>query len=195
MDIQNSNRLYISQRFTALINRFDLLNEANELIGFAEQKRFNLRESITVWKTETKDSTLFTIMAEKVLDVHGRYFIRDGKGRDIGYLRKNFRASLLRSTWGVYDMSDTLLFEAKEKNLTIAIVRRIAGLVPVDFVELLQQLPIRFYFEKDGMLVGHHRRLRGIRDKYEIEVTEELKDVDRRLLLALGLLLDILQQR
>ena len=195
MDIQTSSRFYISQRFTALINRFDLLNEADELVGFAEQKRFNLRESITVWKTEAKDSTLFTILAEKVLDVHGRYFIRDGEGRDIGYLRKNFKASLLRSTWGVYDMSDALLFEAKEKNLTIAVIRRIAGFVPIDFVDLLQQLPIRFYFEKDGRLVGHHRRLRSIRDKYEIEVTDELKDVDRRLLLGLGLLLDILQQR
>jgi uncharacterized protein YxjI len=195
MDLQNSNRLYISQRFTALINRFELLNEADELVGFAEQKRFNLYESVTVWKTEAKDAVLFTITAEKLLDVHGRYFIRDGEGRDIGYLRKNFRASLLRSTWGVYDMSDTLLFEAKEKNLTIAIIRRIASFIPIDFVELLEQLPIRFYFEKAGKLVGHHRRLRGLRDKYEIEVTDDLKDVDRRLLLALGLLLDILQQR
>ena len=194
MNFQDSNRFHISQRFTALVNRFDLYNDTNELIGFAEQKRFNLREQISVWRSEAKDQVLFSIAAEKVFDIRGKYLVLDGSGETVGYLRKRFVESLLRSTWGVYDLSDTLLYEAKEKNVVVAIIRRLGGFVPI-VGELLEQLPFGFDLEKDGRTVGYHRRLRGIRDKYEIAVDDELKATDKRVLLALGLLLDILQQR
>lgn len=193
MDI--AKRFSIEQRFTALINRFDLYDGTGTSLGFAEQKRFNLQESVTVWKDDAKAETHFSITAEKVFDVHGKYFVRDGAGNDVGYLRKNFKASLLRSTWGVYDMSDTLLFEAKEKNLLIAVIRRIATFAPIAGAELAEQLPISFYFEKEGAQVGYHRRKRALLDKYELAVTEEVGSTDDRLLLALGLALDILQQR
>jgi len=194
MSIQECNRFRIHQRFTALINRFDVYDDQDELIGFTEQKRFNLRESVTVWKSEGKDQALFTIAAEKVFDIHGKYFVVDENGQVVGYLRKVFMRSLIRSTWGAYDTNDTLLYEAIEKNLLFALLRRIGA--PIEFLgELLVQLPQSFVLKKDNKVVGYHRRLWGIRDKYEIAVEGEAQKSDKRILLALGLLLDILQRR
>ena len=194
MNIQEHNRFVISQRFTPLVNRFDIYDSANELIGFAEQKRFNLREKISIWQSDDKDKVLFSISAEKVFDIHGKYLVLDDSGQGIGYLRKFFGASLLRSTWGAYDQSGKLVFKAKEKNLVFALVRRIGGLLPV-IGELLEQLPFNFVLESEDKIVGYHRRMFGIRDKYEICLTEDIEAIDKRVLIALGLLLDILQQR
>lgn len=192
--MQQQNSFIIVQRFTALINRFELYDPAGTLIGFAEQKRFNLREQVTVWKTESREEVLFSIQAENVLDVHGKYLVLDSEGNRIGYLRKLFKQSLVRSTWEAYAADDTLLYQARERNVIIAIVRRIGVLVPV-VGELLEQLPIRFDLVRDGRVVGFHRRIFGLQDKYEIAVEPELSGTDKRILLALGLLLDILQQR
>ncbi|HEY0010980.1 MAG TPA: hypothetical protein VGB97_03685 [Candidatus Paceibacterota bacterium] len=187
------NRFTISQQFTALVNRFDIHDDTGSPIGFAEQKRFNLREQVSVWKDASKDEVLFSIAAEKVFDIHGKYLVSDGNGQQVGYIQKLFVESLLRSTWAVYRMDDTLLFTAVERNLIVALVRRLGAFVPV-VGELLEQLPFGFDFIKDGEPAGYHRRKRGLRDQYEIAV-EEGVDVDRRVLIALGILLDILQQR
>jgi hypothetical protein len=194
MDFQRSNRFLISQRFTALVNRFDLSTAEGEPVGFAEQKRFNLREQVTVWKSEDKAEALFTIEAEKVFDVHGKYLVRDEAGEPVGYLRKQFLRSLIRSTWEAYDTQDTLLYEARERNVAIALTRRIGGLIPV-IGDLLVQLPFGFDLRSEGRVIGYHRRKRGLRDRYEISLDEDFAATDKRLLLALGLLLDILQQR
>lgn len=187
-------RFTISQQFTPFVNRFDIYDSEGQAVGFAEQKRFNLREKITVWKNGARDEVFFSISAEKVFDMRGKYFVQDGAGNQIGYVRKMFTESLLRSTWGVYDPSDNLLYTAREKNVTIAVIRRAGMFVPV-VGEILEQLPFGFELLKDGRVVGHHRRIRGLRDKYDVFLDDHPQESDRRLLLALGLLLDILQQR
>jgi uncharacterized protein YxjI len=194
MDYQNSKSFHISQRFTPIVNRFDIYDSENKLIGFAEQKRFNLREKITVWKSDAKDEVLFFINAEKIFDIHGKYLVLDGSSQVVGYLRKAFLNSLIRSTWEAYDPKDNLLYKARERNIVIAVIRRVGGFIPV-LGELLEQLPFNFDLIKENKIIGHHRRKIGIRDNYEIQVNDEVAETDKRILLALGLLLDILQNR
>lgn len=192
--MQEHDLFTIVQRFTLLVNRFDLYDSNGKLIGFAEQKRFKLREQVSIWKTETRDKVLFSIRAENILDVHGKYIISDENDDLVGYLCKVFTKSLVRSTWEAFNANGVLLYRASEKNLLFALIRRVGTSIPI-LGEILEQLPIRFDLVYEGKVVGYHRRIFGIRDKYEIAITSDLSGSDKRILLALGIVLDVLQNR
>ena len=199
MDLQSQRRFLLRQKLTLLVNRYDYFSYDNDTLGaqvaYAEQSRFAFRESVTVWTNDSRSDVLFTIKAEKLLDIHGKFLVKDAQGTLIGYCRKAFGSSLLRSTWEICDANDTLLFIAKEKNPYIAIGRRVAQFVPY-LADIAPFFPFNFIFEKDGKGVGSHRRVWGrLTDQYALELGEELKSCDRRLALTLGLLLDALQDR
>lgn len=197
--LQTHSRFLLEQRITLLVNRYEYFLYAQDTkgprIAFAEQKRFAFREHVTVWQNEDKSTPLFTIEAEKLLDVHGKFLIKDAGGEVVGYCRKLFGASLLRSTWEVHDAHDALLFIAHEKSQNMALIRRIAEFVPF-LTEVAGFFPFNFVFENNKKEVGSHVRFWGsLNDRYILQLSEELAACDRRLPLALGILLDALQDR
>ena len=199
MDLQTHSQFLLQQKLTLLINRYEYFLYDNdvkgELIAFAEQARFAFREAITVWKSDTKADVLFTVKAEKLLDVHGRFLVKDTDGNLIGYCKKAFGASLLRSTWEIYDAQDTLLFTARELSPVMAIVRRVAQFIPF-LADIAPFFPFNFVFEKETAVVGAHTRVWGsFTDQYKQSLDAQLSGADRRLVLALGILLDALQDR
>jgi uncharacterized protein YxjI len=196
MDLQAHSRFLLAQKLTMLVNRYQYFaydqGLKGEQVAFVEQKRFAFREHMTVYSDDSRSTTLFTVIAEKLLDVHGRFMVRDANDVVIGYCRKSFGASLLRSTWQIFDAEDQLLFTAVEQHHAIAILRRVLQFVPA-IGEFAAIIPFNFVFQKDGVIVGGHRRVWGSwTDQYSVEVTTA---ADRRLVLALGILLDALQDR
>ncbi len=199
MDLQTHSQFLLQQKLTLLINRYEYFLYDGDVLGmqiaFAEQKRFAFREAITVWTNASRGEVLFTVKAEKILDIHGKFLVNDPEGNLIGYCRKAFGASLLRSTWEVYDSQDHLLFIVKEQSLAMAIFRRVAQFIPY-LTDIAPFFPFNFILEKDGKVVGNHVRVWGrLTDQYKQSLGPELLQVDRRLILALGILLDSLQDR
>jgi uncharacterized protein YxjI len=199
MDLQAHSQFLLYQKFTMLVNRYQYFLYDNETqgeqIAFVEQKRFAFREHMTVYSDDAKSRVLFTVVAEKLLDVHGRFVVRDANDTMVGYCRKAFKASLLRSTWEVCDVNDQILFTAVEENHAVAIIRRILQFIPYA-ADIAPFIPFNFIFQKDGKAVGAYRRVWGsLTDRYSLHVTNDLKDADRRPILALGILLDALQDR
>lgn len=200
MNLNDHSRFLLSQRLTLLVNRYEYSLYDNgtqgESVAFAEQDRFAFREKVTVWTNESRGEVLFTIAAEKVLDIHGSFLIRDASGALIGSCRKVFGASLLRSTWEVRDANDHLLCTVQEKSRGVAIARRVMAFIPF-LDEIAQFVPFNFHFvNSEGQEVGHHARLWGsLNDRYVMELGSELGNADRRIFLALGILLDALQDR
>ncbi len=110
-------------------------------------------------------------------------------------LEKTFGRSLLRSHWRVRDPEGNELLDAQESNLIVALVRRFAGLLP-DWLSLLSWIPFNFELRRDGKQVGSYKRILGpLGDRYVLELSEELREVDRRLLVAFTVALDALQDR
>lgn len=199
MDLQAHSHFLLYQKLTMLVNRYQYFLYDNatqgEQIAFVEQKRFAFREHMTVYADEAKSNVLFTVIAEKLLDVHGRFVVRDASDTMVGYCRKAFGASLLRSTWDVCDANDQVLFTAVEENHVIAIIRRILQFIPYA-ADIAPFVPFNFIFQKDGKTVGRYHRVWGsLTDRYALEISEDLRSADRRPILALGILLDALQDR
>src|SRR6187200_232194 len=93
---------YVRQRFAMTTNRYELYAATpdggyGQLMGLAEQKTLAFREQVTFFSDETRTRPVFAFRARQVLDLGAGYDITDEHGQPLGFFRKDFGASLLRS--------------------------------------------------------------------------------------------------
>jgi uncharacterized protein YxjI len=199
--IEAADRFLIQQVFKPIANEYRIsipapgsTDEGAPLL-FVRQKKLKVREDIRFRTAPDADDHLFMIKSKTVFEFRGRHDVLDDQGRPIGLLEKDFAKSLLRSHWHVRDTEGEELLEAHEASWAIALVRRVADLLP-DVFSLLQWLPFHFTLRRGDEPVGRYQRVMGqIRDRYVLELDDRLDGVDRRLLLAFAVGLDALQDR
>lgn len=194
----------IEQKITVMANQYrifraDEVENKQEQLAFAHQKRMAFKEKFTFFTDETKQNVLFSVQARKVLDLGTRYDVMDEHGTVIGVLGKAFRASLLRSTWNVFkpDTEDTPLVVVQERSRSLAIFRRIWELLPY-----IGDLPffVKYHFDftrpGDEKVIAEYNKTTTFRDHYLLRIEDELsKEMDWRVFVALGVLMDALQSR
>lgn len=198
-------RLIVRQKITAFVNKYEILQvvpgQEPQLVAQAQQKRLAFREKVMFYTDAKRDKVAFTFRAEKIMDVHGRYFVEDAKGSVIGMFKKEFGASLVNSTWKVLDASGMERMVVKESNQLLAIMRRIIGWLPFvgELGELLVML-FRYHFEfidvQTSRVVGQYRKTTLIKDHYELAMDDAIwQQNDWRVLAAMSVALDALQSR
>ena len=193
---------YIHQKITAFANQYRIYEDgdgqAGKLIGFAHQKRLALKEKITFYTDESKQEVAFTLQARNIMDLAGVYDVDSDKGERLGTLRKQFKASLFRSTWHVQiPAQEEPFLILQERSAGLAVVRRLW-----DFVPIIGDLPffLKYHFDFiDPVLktnVAGYDKITTLRDHYRLTVEEAtLENVDWRVLVAQGVALDALQSR
>jgi uncharacterized protein YxjI len=202
--LQDRSEFLLRQRITVLVNRYEVhapvspgSKEEGELLVFVEQRRMKLKEEINFFADREKTQKLFAVKAENILDPRGRYQLLDPSGQIIARFKKNFAQSLARSTWHLQDADGTETGMAQERNLLAALFRRYGSLIPY-IGEFLGLMPIAYNFDftaADGTLQAVDERIWSIRDRYRLTVTDDGKDLDRRLLIAMAVCMDALQRR
>lgn len=198
-------RLIVHQKITPLVNRYAVYtpndNDKKDLLAFAQQKRLAFKEKVTFFADEQRSEELFGFRAEKAMDIHGRFFVEDSSGATTGIFRKEFKKSLLNSTWILTDADSNDKFLVKESNMLLAVLRRIVGWIP--FVGELLELAValfRYHFVfiniATGEEVGAYRKTALFRDHYELSLTDDAFAVlDWKTFAAISVALDALQSR
>jgi uncharacterized protein YxjI len=199
--LQGTDRFLIQQLFKPIGNEYRISipapgsSEEGEPVLFVKQKKLKIKEDIRFRTSPDDDAHLFMIKSKTVFEFRGRHEVLDANDQVIGLLEKDFARSLLRSHWRIRDADGNELFQGRETSLVIALIRRFAGIAS-DWLDVLQWLPFNFVLLKDGAEGGTYRRVLGkLRDRYVLELGPPLHDVDRRLVLALAIALDALQDR
>ena len=198
-------RLIIQQKLTAFVNKYNVYETAPEgaggLLALAQQKRFSFKEKVLFYTDEKRDKLAFTFRAEKVMDVHGRYFVEDANGALLGMFKKEFVSSLVSSTWKILDANGTEKYLVKESNLALALLRRFGGELPfigglIDLLVLFFKYHFVFIDLATSEVVGTYTKTTLFRDHYQLETTDDLwASTDWRVLAAMGVGLDALQSR
>jgi uncharacterized protein YxjI len=166
---------------------------AGQPLAFVRQKKLAIKEDIRFFADESEGEELFRIKARQIFEIRGRYDVTTPTGERIGMLEKVFGASLLRSTWRIYDATEQQTALAQEKSMPVAILRRL-----IDFVPYGEYIPIVFQFtiQMDGREIGGLRRPIGLRDRYILKLGGDPdRRIDRRVAVALAIALDALQSR
>jgi uncharacterized protein YxjI len=154
------------------------------VLAFAQQKRMAFKEQVTLYTDDTKTVPVLGFKARQVIDLGATYDVTDAAGTPIGLFKKNFKESLLITTWHL-EQPGWPPMVGKETNVAVALLRR--------FVDSLSWLPYHFDFKIGEKVVFSVVKKWGLRDKYVVSIHDA--NVDRRLVAAMAVALDALQSR
>jgi uncharacterized protein YxjI len=196
------DRFVLQQRIRFVINQYEFSVPDGESDGeafcFVEQARFKFKEDIRFYTDDSKSHELQRILARQRFDPSARYDVTTPDGAKVGEIQKVFGASLLRSTFKLFDSSGAEVATVRERSLPVALFRRFVGFIPYigGFADWLP-IPYDFEFRHGEQLLGEHRRRRfKWRDTYDIDLTADAeRRLDRRLVLAAAVGMDALQAR
>ncbi|MHA7191524.1 hypothetical protein ACX80N_14675 [Arthrobacter sp. MDT2-16] len=197
MDLADGvERFTVAQKITMMVNRYEVRavgadGQPGDLLAFAQQKRAAFKEQVTFYRDESRTTPLFSFKARQRLDVGATYDVLDAAGQPIGSFRKDFGASLLRSTWHLEAAG--VQARGSERSVGVAIGRRIWEMAPV--LEAIPS-PFRFHFDfvdQAGQTVLTSVRGQSLRDRYLVTVPGAR--LDGRVAAAMAVALDALQSR
>jgi uncharacterized protein YxjI len=194
--LQAQQRLLIRQRVRLMVNQYEVHAEnpdgsEGELVAFAQQKRMAFKEQVTIYADDQKQYPLFGFKARKRIDLAAAYDVTDPQGQPLGLFRKDFKASLLASTWHL-EQPSLGTTTGSERNKAVAILRRVWNFIP--YAENLPfAWPYHFDFEANGQTTFSVEKKFGIRDRYVVDIKDPR--LDRRLVIAQAVALDALQHR
>ncbi|MFD1506271.1 hypothetical protein FE374_17275 [Georgenia yuyongxinii] len=197
LPVHHVPQFFVRQHLTMMVNRYEVLaanpdGAEGPLLAFAEQKRMAMKEHVTFYTDRDKQRPVFSFKARKVIDPSSGYDVWDAAGQPIGFFRKDFKASLVRSTWHV--SGSGLEARGTERNRGVAVLRRVW-----DFIPVLGETWVPFLFHFDftdnatGQTVMSSQKHVAVRDRYTITVPDPR--LDFRLAVSIAVALDALQSR
>lgn len=181
-------RFFVRQRFAMTTNRYELVaanpdGTEGQTMAVAQQKRLAFKEEVTFFTDDAKTRSVFSFKARKKLDLNAGYDIFDEQRQQIGFFRKDFGASLLRSTFHVEGPG--FAGTGQERSQAVALLRRFTD---------LPFLSVHFDFTStEGTPLLSSERQFKLRDRYTVDVPDQR--VDFRVAAALAVGLDALMQR
>lgn len=150
------------------------------------------RRHTTIYRDDSKQEKVLVVEQEKAMQwLKATFTVRDARGKAIGRFRKNYLYDIVRKRWDVLDGRGKLVCVAREDSLILAFLRRFMGpmygMLRTNFV-LLRPIDEKVY--------GEFQRKLTILDRYALDLREDKqRELDRRLALALGVMLDTGERR
>jgi uncharacterized protein YxjI len=144
------------------------------------------KRHVTFYTDDTKTTKLLEIkQVDNVELLYANFDILDAAGNALGKLRKNMLFDVMRRRWHCKTAGGLDLFTAKEDSVMLSLLRRIG-------------LPMRtnFIFWRGDDVIGEFNRKLTLLDRYVLDMTaDSLRTVDRRIALAMGVMLDTGERR
>jgi uncharacterized protein YxjI len=160
--------------------------------AFAAGVALSVKRHVTFYRDESKRERLLDILQDKKFQpITMTYTVRDARGRPLAKLGKNWLFNVIRKRWYVRAPDGRLLFLAKEDSVILSLLRRFLG-------PLFGILRTNFIFLPAGTedVIGEFKRKFTILDRYVLDMTSDPQHLmDRRLALALGVMLDTGERR
>ncbi|MCH8825303.1 MAG: hypothetical protein IH984_17540 [Planctomycetes bacterium] len=150
------------------------------------------KRHITFYSDDSCGTELLKVYQDKKWQIPiATYTIADAELNMLGVFRKNYLYDIFRKQWQVYDPDGKLICIAKEDSILKSALRRVLGpmygLLRTNFVIL----------GPDGTTeLGRFNRKLTLFDKYVLDMTSDgARTLDRRIAVALGVLLDTGERR
>lgn len=121
-----------SFKLLALSSQITITDGGGNLLGYAKQKKFKLKEDIRIFTDASQTTEIYSIKADKIIDFSAKYSIFDSQdGGKLGAIRRRGMKSLWSATYEITDAQDAQIFEVKEANAWVKIIDGVAGEIPV----------------------------------------------------------------
>ncbi len=130
------DRYLVKRQVFALTGRLRFYNPHEQLVLYAEQKMFRLREDIRLFSDENKSQEMLLITARTIIDFNTAYDVIDASTHQkVGTLRRKGWRSMMRDEWEVLDVNDQVVGMLFEDSVGRALLRRLllGTLLPQDY--------------------------------------------------------------
>ena len=150
------------------------------------------KRHVTFYRDASKRERLLEVLQEKKFQpITATYTVRDAKGTPLGRFRKNYLYNTFRKRWYVDGPDGSAAYVAKEDSIILSLLRRVLG----PFFGLLRTNFIILRAGSDEV-IGEFKRKFTILDRYVLDMSADRQRlVDRRVALALGVMLDTGERR
>jgi uncharacterized protein YxjI len=153
--------------------------------------RLSKKRHITFYRGQEGGEKILEVLQERKFEFLTTTFtIRDAKGKSLARLHKNYLSNILRRKWRLLSISGHQMLLAQEDSIILSLLRRVLG-------PLFGLLRTNFVFvDSQQRIVGEFQRKMTILDRYVLDMSaDQNRRVDRRLALALGVILDTGERR
>ena len=160
--------------------------------AFAVGVPLSAKRHVTFYRDASKRARLLDVLQDKKWQpITTTFTVRDFRGKPLARLAKNWLYNMFRKRWYVYAPDGRLIYLAKEDSIILSLLRRFLG-------PLFGFLRTNFIILKPDSeeVVGEFKRKFTILDRYVLDMsTDAQRTVDRRVALALGVMLDTGERR
>ena len=160
---------------------FHAYDRSGRLVLYSKQKAFKLKEDFRVYADENQTQELLTIKTPQVLDICSTYNVEDATtGERVGAIRRKGLKSIIKDEWTFLSSDGGEIGTLSESCLLGAILCRFIKLIPQTYI----------ITSADGTKVAEiNQHFNPFILKYDMSIYEPNSPIDRRLLIAAGILL------
>jgi len=150
------------------------------------------KRHIFIYTDDTKTDLLLEVLQDqKVSFIRATYSVLDPVEGPLGKFQKNYLYNLIRKRWDAFSTDGTPLLVAREDSLILSLLRRLLG-------PLFGFLRTNYIFLRPNTdtVIGEFNRKFTLFDRYVLDLTaDRAHEIDRRIAVALGILLDTGERR
>jgi uncharacterized protein YxjI len=149
------------------------------------------KRHVYFYRDESQQELLLEIKQEqKFVLLNAFYTLCTPSGEVLGRFHKNYIYNLIRKRWRFFNPEGRVQYVAKEDSILLSLLRRLLGplfgLLRTNYIIL----------DADERLVGEFNRKLTLLDRYVLDLTHDsARTVDRRVAVALGVMLDTGERR
>ena len=178
--------LFRRKVFTLLGKAFHVYDNRGNLVFYSRQKPFKLREDFQVYSDQTRSKELLIIKTPQIFDISAVYGVQDATtGEVVGAIKRMGFKSILKDEWIFMSTEGREIGKLTEASLAGALFSRFVNFIPQQYVVLAEG--------REAARINQH--FNPFILKYTLTITEEASPIDRRLLIAAGILLSGIERR
>jgi uncharacterized protein YxjI len=180
----------------ALAPQISVTDGAARLLFYVKQKAFKLKEAVTVFGDVEQTQPLYTINADRVLDISARYHINDMSGFGLGTLQRQGMRSIWRAHYEIMRGGGTVM-HIREENPWIKVGDAVFGEIPIlgifsGYVFNPAYLVTRA--DNGQVLMRVQKEKAFLEGKYTITKSGEVSENDERLAILSVLMMTLLER-
>ncbi len=111
--------------------QINVLDAGGRSVAYVKQKAFRLKEDVEVHTDESRQTPLWRIKADRIIDWSAAYRITDANGTSVGTLRRKGGRSLWRATYVITDANEQEVGGIREKDPWTKVLDGLLSIIPI----------------------------------------------------------------
>lgn len=166
---------------------FHVYDENGMILLYSKQKGFKLKEDFRVYPDERMSEEILTIKTPQIIDFGATYYVNDpATGETIGAIKRKGLKSIVKDEWIFLSPGGEQIAKLTETSFLSAIVSRFVNLIPQNYV---------ISSNAGTNIASIKQHFNPFILKYTLNIGDLGEVIDRRLVIAAGILLAAIEGR